>query len=807
MSVFGTDLRFALRMLKKAPVATAAALLSLALGIGANATVYAWLRTAVLRPLTGVADQSRLVVLSTTTEEKRPIEVSYPDYRDFTEGQHQADYSACRVLTVSLKTGAVPTRGWIEAVSGNFFRVAGAQPFLGRLLEPRDDQEGQPVVAVLGHGFWVRQLGSDPGVVGRSLRINGLDAQIVGVAAEDFHCAPEGGMVMDAFLPLQPFTRSMGWRLDNRYNRNLKLMGRLAPGAGVEQARAAAEAVARDLQSKYPDSNQGMGVRVVELSRAPWGSQGVLRPVLSVFLAAVLLILLLACANVASLLLTRAVGRQQELSIRAALGAGRNRLVRQLLTESVLLGLLGGALGLLACLWTTGLLVNIIPPTDKPVQLHLGMDASVLLFTLLISLAAGLLLGWLPVLASRLEPSPDCLKEGGARATSGPRARRWLGLLVAGEMALATVLLAGAGLMVRSLDHARQVKLGFEPSHVLLAGLEPDPTTYSDARTVAFAKASLERIRALPGVESAAYGTYAPLGLETGSWEDLAFEGYVPGPGESMKIYDNVLTPGFFSTLRTPLVEGRDFSDQDDEKGQPVIILSQAAARRYFPGGALGRRVRQGGEWRTVVGVAADTKIHTLTEAPQPYAYFPLAQWRTTGLTLYVRTSGSPAALEPALREALASVDPELPPVVLPLESYLQASTMLMRMAASLLALLGILALGLACLGIFAVMSFSVAQRGQELGVRVALGARPGQLLSLVLSEGMLLAGGGALAGLLLTALLAPALGPLLVEVSPLDPATLVAVPLALLSVAFAACALPALRASRVDPAVALRSA
>jgi predicted permease len=807
MRELATDLSFAFRMMRKAPFVTAVALLSLALGIGANATVYAWLRGAVLRPLGGVADQGRIIVLSTVTRNKQLIEVSYPDYRDFRDGQHQAELAASRTEPVSWRGGGPPQRIWAEAASGNFFQVSGARPALGRLLQPADDQQGQPVVAVLGNAFWRNRLAADPAIVGKSLRINGLDAAVIGVAAEGFQAAPEGGVSMDVFVPLSPFQRAMGRGLENRGNRSLKIMGRLAPRAGVAQAQAAVEAVAKDLALKFPDEDRGLGVKVAPLSEAPWGSQGVLAPALRLLLVAVGLILLLACANVASLLLTRAVGRQQEFSIRAALGAGRGRLARQMLTESLLLGLLGGALGLIASIWATGLLQRLMPPTDKPVSLHAALDGSVLAFAMLVSVAAGLLLGCLPVLTSRLTPSAEALKEGGARASSAPRARRWLGALVVGEMALATMLLAGAGLTIRSLGHASQVKLGFDPSHVLLAGIELNAAAYPPAKAAAFTRQVLDRLRATPGVESAAFGTFAPLGLEGGSWEDLSFEGYTPAPDESLKLYGNTLSPGYFSTLRIPILEGRDFNDQDRRDSQPAIILSEAAARRYFPNGALGHRVKQGDDWRTVVGVAADIKVHHLAEPPQAFAYYPLTQRHTTGLTLHVRASGNPAALLPAVRQAVADADPDQPLVALPMADYLKASTLLLRMAASLLALLGGLALLLACLGIFAVMSFSVAQRGQEMGVRMALGAAPKQLLSLVLSEGMLLAGAGALIGLLLIALVAPGMGPLLVQVSPRDPLTLAGVPLLLLAVAFMACALPALRASRTNPAAALHSA
>lgn len=807
MRTLTADLRFAFRMMRKAPFVTAVALLSLALGIGANATVYAWLRGAVLRPLGGVADQGRIVVLSTVTQNRQLIEVSYPDYRDFLEGQHQAELAASRTEPVSWRGEGPPQRIWAEAASGNFFQVAGVQPALGRLLQPSDDKQGQPVVAVLGNAFWRDRLAGDPGIVGKSLRLNGLDALVIGVAAEGFQAAPEGGISMDVFVPLKPFQLAMGRGVENRDTRNLKIMGRLAPGAGVPQAQSAMEALAKDLALKYPDEDRGLGVKVAPLSEAPWGSQGVLAPALRLLLVAVALILLLACANVASLLLTRAVGRQQEFSIRAALGAGRGRLARQMLTESVLLGLLGGALGLVASIWATGLLQHLMPPTDKPISLHAGLDGSVLAFSLFVSLAAGLLLGCLPILTSRLTPSAEALKEGGARATSSPRARRWLGALVVGEMALATMLLAGAGLTIRSLNHASDVKLGFDPSHVLLAGIELNAAAYPHAKVAAFTHQVLDRLKATPGVEDAAFGTFAPLGLEGGSWEDLSFEGYTPGPDESLKLYGNALSPGYFSTLRIPILEGRDFNDQDRRDTQLVIILSEAAAHRYFPNGALGHRVKQGEDWRTVVGVAADIKVHHLAETPQSFAYYPLTQWYTTGLTLHVRTAGNPSAILPAVRQTVADADPDLPIVALPMTDYLQASTLLLRMAASLLAMLGALALLLACLGIFAVMSFSVAQRRQEMGVRMALGAAPRQLLALVLSEGMLLAGLGAFLGILAMALVAPAMSPLLLQVNPRDPATLLGVPLVLLTVAFAACALPAFRASRTDPAAALHSA
>ncbi len=805
MTALISDLKFALRMLAKAPLVTAVALLSLGLGIGANATVYAWLRGAVLRPVPGVSAPDRLVALATTTQEKQPVDVSYPDYRDFAEGQQLAEYAASRVVTVSLRTDGLPTRSWAEGVTGNFFRVGGVKPALGRLLEPGDEIEGQPLIAVLGHGFWTRRMGADASVIGHSLRINGLDCLIVGVTSKDFQGAPEGGLAMDVFVPLRPFWKAMSWSTEQRTTRNLKIFGRLSTGAGLAQAKSAAQAIAQDLGTKYPDTNRGMGADVMDLSHAPWGAQGALRPVLSILLGAVALILLLACANVASLLLTRAVSRQQELAIRSALGANPGRLMRQLLTESLVLGLAGGALGLLVSVWTTGLLVQLMPPTDKPLALHAGLDFSVLIFTLGVSIATGLLLGLLPMLFSRSDRTADCLKEGGARATAGPAARRWLGTMVVGEMALATMLLIGAGLMIKSLGQASQVKLGFDPKNILLAGMELDPNTYAGEREQIFAKTVLEKVRAIPGVESAAFSNFVPLGLDGGSWEDLAFQGYTPAPAESMKLWNNVITPGYFETLHMNLLEGRGFAETDTSKSEPVIVLNEAAAKRYFPHGALGKRVKNGGDWRTVVGIVATSKVHRLSENPEPFVYFPVSQWCRTGLALHVRSTENSAGLVSSIRGAVASVDPDLPLVIMPMESYLEAATMLLRLAASLLGFLGILALGLASLGIFAVMSFSVAQRQQEMGVRLALGAQPMQVLSLVLKHGMSLAIWGALIGLLLMAGMSRALAPLLLQVSPTDPALLTLVPLLLLSVAFAACAVPALRAARMDPLSALR--
>ncbi|HEU4950751.1 MAG TPA: ADOP family duplicated permease [Holophagaceae bacterium] len=807
MQAFLADLAFAIRMMRKTPFLTLVAILSLALGLGANTTVYAWLRGAVLRPLSAVPSQERLVVVSTLAPDGKPLEVSHPDFRDLTDGVRSARLAASRTFPVGWQGEGPARRIWANAATGSYFQVAGIRPALGRLLQPADDQPGQPVVAVLGYGFWRRSLAGDPTIVGRSLRLDGADVTVVGIAQEGFLSAPEGGVAMDVFVPLSPWVRSQGRALLDRGTRNLKVLGRLAPGAGLAQVQAEASAVSTVLAERYPEDHRGLGFQVTPLSRAPWGSQGVLAPTLRILLAAVGLVLLLACANVASLLLTRTVGRQQEFAVRAALGAGRARLARQLMTEGLLLGLAGGGAGLLAALWARGLLQRMIPPTDKPVQLMAGGDGSVLAFTLLLSLGAGLLLGLLPLLASRLTPSPEGLKEGGSRATASPRARRWLSLLVALEMALATLLLAGAGLLIRSLEQATRVPLGFQPAHVLLAGIELNPGSYPRARKDGFAQAVLTRLRETPGIEQAAFGTYAPLGLDGGSWETLTFEGHVPARGEDLHIYGNAITPGYFSTLGIPLLEGRDFGPQDREHGEPVIILSEAAARRYFPGGALGKRVKQGEDWRTVIGVAADIKVHSLSGPPEPFAYYPLTQWYTTGLTLQVRTSGDPWSALGAVQNAVAEADPEMPLVALPMSEFLKASTFLLRMAASLLALLGAMALGLACLGIFGVMSFGVAQRTQELGVRMALGAAPAQVLRLVLTEGLMLAGAGALAGLLAMALIAPGLGPLLVRTDPRDPLILAGVPLLLLAVAAAACALPALRASRTDPAAALRSA
>ena len=806
------DLRFALRQLAKAPLFTGVAVLSIGLGIAANATVLCWLRALVLHPLPGVAHEERLTMLVSNVGGGN---VSLPDLRDL--GEQRAVIAG---VEASMPTAACLTVDrqpeWLQAeiVTAGFFDLLGVKPVLGRGFLPDEDQKpgGNPVL-VISESLWRRRFGADPKVLGRVVDLNRRDFTIVGVAPASFAGSMSAASI-DAWAPA-----SMIWEvrnqdasfLDNRYARGWLNLVRLQPGVSLAQARAAVAALDAQLAKTYPKSNTGTHHRLVPLSECPWGAQTVMGPALRLLLAVSLGVLLIVTANVANLLLARAASRQKEIAIRLAAGASRARLVRQFLTESVLLAALGAGAGVLLAGWT----VDSVPwflPADLPItaNFHFSLDGPTLAVVVLLSLAAGLAFGLVPALQATRPDLLLVLKEGGRSSSAGgPAHHRLRAILVAAEMAVALVLLVGAGLCVKGMQQARQIDIGFRPDHVLLGRLQIGMNGYTRETGPAFYRKARQRLAALPGVEEAALASWFPLGLGGCKGSEAFVEGYTPPPGEDPTYEFAIISPRYFETLRIPLLAGRDFTDQDDAKAEPVAIVNQAFAQRFWPGqNALGRKFRAGGVWRTIVGVAKTGKYNRLNEAAWPFFYLPYQQGvPDLDLDLCLRTAGAPTGLATSVRQAMHDLDPGVElRQVLPLAAHASLVLFPHRMASALLMLLGGIALVLAAMGVYAVMAHAVSQRTQEFGVRMALGARPGDVLRQVLRQGLALALAGLAAGLGLALAVTHLLAGFLYGVSPFDPVTFVGVPVLLGLVALAACWLPARRATRVDPIVALRS-
>ena len=816
MEQLWSDVRLAARVLAKSPGFTAVAVLSLALGIGANATIFSLLNALLLRPLPG-RDPARLVTVY-TSDFSGPLfaQSSYPDYLDFRSQSQAFDGLAAYAPQPLLLTHAGESRRALaQLVSGNFFDVVGLSAAYGRTLLPAEETPGQHPVAILSDAVWRSRFGADPGVVGQTIGLNGRPYSIVGIGPAGF-AGMLRGVSVDVFVPLAMRATLTGESLAERGNRGLMLIGRLRPGVGIEDARASLAVIARRLHASYGErwSNRLGEPRVVSVlpedaSRVLPQARGPLAGFLGVLFAAVGLLLLLACANVANLLLARASARRREIAVRVALGAGRGQLVRQLLAESLLLSCGAGVLGVALAAVGVQLILAFQPPLPVSLALGLELDRRVLLFALALSIATGVVFGLWPALrASRTDPIQWLTTRG-----ADPHSRRRFAArdaLVIVQVAGSLVLLIGAGLFLRSLSNAKAIDPGFDPAGVLVFSIDPGAQGYDDARGARFYAELQERLAGLPGVESASFASVLPLSLG-GERRSLRVEGYAPGPGEDMELHSSFVGPGYFETMRTALARGRGFTANDAPGAPGVVIVNEAFVRRYWPGrDGLGERVvagdRTGDVPLEVVGVARDGKYTSLGEEPTPFVFYPHRQLHRAEMSVVVRAQGDPGALAPAVRREVAALDPSLPVYdVKTLVAHLGTALFPARAAAALLGLTGALALLLAAIGLYGVLSYAVALRTREIGVRVALGAERSDVLALVVGRGLRLTGIGVAIGLALCLGVTRFLSFLLYGISPLDPLTFAAIPALLASVALVAAWDPARRALRIDPAVSLR--
>jgi predicted permease len=810
METLFQDLRFGLRALRKSPGLTLVAALSLGLGIGATTTIFTWLNSFVINPLPAVPAWNRLVVAHTRAPEGGTWSVSLPDFKDWRAGARTVDLATWDMMQLGLRDGTEPTeRAWGMLVSGNYFEALQVRAMLGRVLRIEDEQRGEPVV-VLGHGYWQRRFAGDSSVIGRTITLNGSAFTIVGVAAPRFG-GTYVGLRVHLFVPMtaMPLLTPDGTQyLQDRQRRAFDVVGRLKPGATVAQAAAEIDPLARRAGTAGGLA-QPLGA-VVQLHRDV-DAPGAMRPLFIALLALAGLVLLIACANVANLLLAQAMTRRREVAVRVAVGASRSRLMRQLLTESLALAALAGVVGLVMAFWGRDALQMLIPAVPFPVGFDVNLDGRVLLFAILVTAATAMAFGLVPALQASRPDLVRTLKDEIGEGT-GSRGRLQAALVVV-QVALSLVTLVAAGLFVRSLGAVRAVDTGMTGlDRVLLVGTDLRLTGFtSDSVHVSVVRGLLERVRALPGVEAASVARSVGLGPAPLATVATRIEGYVPRPDEDMNVSSNVVTGDYVRTTGLRLIEGRGIGDADLDQNAPVVVVNEAFVRRFLAGRtAIGARVNVGGdEWLSVVGVVATSKVNSYTEDPLPVvfrAYSP--RFAPPGFTLHVRAAGDPLALTAAIRRAFAEVSADLP--FLDPRNMAEFTTIPywpQKIGAIMLSAVGTLALLLAAIGIYATMAYTVSRRVREIGVRLALGAGRTDVVRLVLGRSMRLTGLGLLIGLVGAVAVGQALRSQLLGVGPRDPLTFASVGLLLAAVALVASALPARRAARVDPMVALRSA
>lgn len=804
MRPFMLDLRSALRGLLRSPGFAGLAVLSLALGIGVNSAVFTLLDKLLLQPLP-VAQPARLARVYTSPSNDS---FSVPAFRELAKEQSSIDLAAEGMTLLSWTRGEENRQISGALVSGSYFPVLGVRPFLGRLLGPEDDQApGARPVAVVSHRFWMTHMGGDPAAVGRDLTLNGHAFTVVGVTAPSFS-GDYVGVVPELWTPLamQAWARpdAKNDLLEAKNVSWIQLFGRLQPGVGRAQAQQRLQALSQAAYAEKREPDQ-RNIQVEAMSALPRDIERAAKPLLFALQGVVLLVLLVACSNVANLQLARALARRQEVAVRIALGASRGQLVRQFLTESAVLSLLGALFGLGLGALAMGAVPALIPPTSGPqLSFDLGLDWRVVAFTGLVALATGLLFGLAPALQASRPDLVAVLKEesGGASARTGLTRR----LFVVAQVALSLVLLVTSGLFLRSLMKAQDIDPGFERSHMLLFKLDPGSMGYSDARSAELFENLRQRIAALPGVRSVALGWNVPLSGDTimTSYQIQGQE--LPKGAQEPETNLNEVGLDYFRTMGIPLLAGRDFSATDKPGAPRVAIVNASFAKQILGGSFEGRRLLMDKEPVEIVGVARDVKSDSLGDAGSPMLYLPLSQNPLTSLSVQVATTGEPAALAAQMRAVVRDADPYLPVNELrTMPQHLRYALFLPRIGALLLGIFGLLALFLATSGVYGVMAYDAAQRRREIGIRMALGARIRDVVRLIVSQGMKVVCVGLGIGLALAWGLSRLLSGLLFGIEATDPLTFAAITALLGAVALLACLLPALRAARVDPMAALR--
>jgi macrolide transport system ATP-binding/permease protein len=802
------DLRFGLRMLRRSPGFTVLAILCLTFGIGANTAVFSWVEGILLRPYPLVSHQERLVALSGTVRDDRD-ETSWPDLLDV-----QRSCTLCETLFVSNITGAtlgIGERAQVmtgSIVSANYFDAIGVHPTFGRGFESGEDtsRNAHPVVVISYH-LWQTHFRGDPEIIGKTQRFDNVVHTIVGVAPEGFY-GTFVGRAMEFWVPvsmLEAFYTGND-KLEDRGARWAEAYVRLKPGVTRSQAQQEISAIATRLEGDYPATNRGRGIKVWPLWQTPFNHAGHLLPALEIMVVVVIFVLLIVCANVGNLLLVRSFARRHEMTVRLAVGAGRGRLLRQLVTEGLLLSACGAAGGMLVAYWCRHALVLLFP--GDVMYLPGQIDGRVLGLSAAICLVVTLAVGLVPAFQTRHLALVDTLKTE-ASAVMGARGRAWFrSSLVVLQVTLSFILLVGATLLMQSLHKIRTTSPGFTTTRVFDTWIPLVAAGYDAPRAKSFQDELIQRVRALPGVEAAAYARVVPLGYGSFSSTGIAVDGYEPQPNEQPTAEYNEVSPDYFATLGIPLISGREFTRADDENAPRVAIVNQTIIARYWRWqNPIGQRLQVKGNWVRVVGVVKDSKYYSMDETPRPFFYVPLRQYFTIEPDIHIRATQPLQTIQTALIREARALDPNLALYeMITLQEQVNRSTSHELVAVALVALFGGLALLLASIGLYGVMSYTVSQSTRELGLRMALGASASNVLRLVLSRGLLLTTTGIIIGIALALLLTRLLGNLLYQVSPRDPLAFVAAFAVMILASVAACFLPAWRATRTDPIRALRA-
>lgn len=811
LETLAQDVRLGLRMLRRSPGSSALAILCLMLGIGSNAAVLGWIEGILLRPYPLVSHQERLVALAGTARGESGFqEVSWPDLVDFRGGCTLCEaVIAEKIVGGSLAVGDRAEWAVGSVVSANYFDALGVRPMLGRGFTPAEDsgRNAHPVV-VISHRLWTERFNADPGIVGRVQMLNGAAFTIVGVAPEGFY----GTFVGYAFqfwapASMQAQFDSTGYKLEDRGARWIEGWAKVKPGVARRQAEEEMAAVARRLENDFPATNRGRGVQLLPLWRSPFNAARPLLPSLGIGLAVAVLVLVIACANVSNLMLVRAFGRRDEMTLRLALGSGRSRLVRQLLVEGVILSLLAAAGGVVVAVGLRNAMTLLIPRRGVPVLVAGSVDGRVLLVCAGVCLAATLLFALVPAMRASEVDLATALKSASAGVIGTRRGSRIRSTLVLVQVSLSFLLLVGAGLLLQSLQRLRSDSPGFSTDGVYTTAVTLFQAGYDKPRARIFEDQLLDRVRGLPGVTSAALARVTPFSLRTYSSAAISSEGYQLAPDERPTAEYDEVSPDYFATMGIPLVSGREFTRSDDGNAAPVAVINEPMAALYFRGAdPVGQRFRAGNEWRRIVGVTKLSKYSSFFDTPKPFFYVPLAQALSGQVALLVRTAEPPAAIGAALAREMHAMDPNLPNYeVITLREHVNRSAFSQRVAVVLLAGFGGLALLLAAVGLYGVMSYAVVQATRDLGLRMALGASASRLLGRTMSRGLALTAIGVAIGAAAALGSTRLMGYLLYRVSPRDPSTFGLAFLVMAVASAAACLVPAWRATRIDPVRALR--
>ncbi len=810
---FLQDVRYGFRMLRRNPGSSLLAVSCLALGIGGNAAVYGWIEGILLRPFPGVAHQESLVAVAGTVRGDSELEnVSWPDFVDLARHSTLFDaFIAEKITGTTLSVGDRAERIMGSIVSANYFDALGVRPVLGRGFLPEEEtgRNAHPVT-VISHQLWQDRFHGDPAIIGKTQMFNGVAHTIVGVAPDGFY-GTFVGYAFQFWVPasMQAAFDATGYKLEQRGERWIEGYARLKPGVSRAQAQEEISAVAKRLEADYPATDRGRGIRLFPLWQAPFNGARVLLPTLRIALAVAAFVLLIACGNVGNLLLVKSIARRHEMTVRLAIGAGRGRLVRQLFTEGMILAALAAAGGVALAYWMRNALLLLYPPFGARMRLAGAIDWRVLGASAGVCLVSTLFVGLFPALQTRRLDLASALKSesGGVVPGSGIGIPRLRSALVVLQVSLSFLLLVGAGLLLQSMQRIRRADPGFSADRVLATSIDLLSAGYDRDRARLFQETLLSRVQALPEVESAAYSRIRPFGLKSYSEAPIGVDGYQPGPDEQPTVEFNEVSPAYFATMGIPLLAGRDFTIADDATALPVAIVDDAMAARYWRGAdPLGKRLRVDGRWTTVVGVARLARYHSLLESPRPFFYVPLRQNPSTTVNLAIRTSRGAAALAPALVQAVHALDPNLAlGEFITMREQVDRSAASQRIAVTLLATFAALALLLAAIGLYGVMSHAVSQSARELGLRMALGAGAADLRRLVLSRGFRLTACGIALGVAAALASTRLLGYLLYGVSPRDPLAFGSAFVVLAIAAAMACLIPARRAARIDPLRALR--